>query len=101
MATKKKGSGNKVSDAFESAMPKKLYGPDNSATRRSLDKTSGWNNNTNRAYNLAMDGTNKRVKKATSSLFYYASGEARKIVNNTTGQTVKASTLVGKTGRRR
>lgn len=78
-------------------MPKRRYGPDNSKTRRSLDSVKGWNNSAIRYQNLKQDKANKRVKTPTSSLFYYAAGEARKI-QRSGGGTVKASTMVAKTG---
>ena len=78
-------------------MPRKRYGPDNTNTRRNLDSIKGWNNAQNRYQNLKQDRANKRVKTPTSSMFYYAAGEARKI-ERSGGGTIKATTMVSKTG---
>lgn len=84
-------------DPFESYMPQRTWGRDNSSTRKNLDKTSGWNTGRTRYGNLMQDKANKRVKKPTSSLFYYADGEARKITSSS-GNEVKAKTVVNRTG---
>ncbi len=80
-------------------MPQRTWGRDNSSTRKNLDKTSGWNSGRVRAGNLMQDKANKRVKKPTSSLFYYAGGEARKIYSSS-GNVVTAKTAMNSTGKR-
>lgn len=57
----------------------------------------GWNNSIVQSGNYAQDLKNKRVKTATTSLFYYAAGEPRKITNNRTGNRISIKTLQGKT----
>lgn len=84
---------------------KRSYSSGNLVDRATLDgdpkkhpKSSGWNTALNRSANLSHDLKSNRVKHPTTSLFYYASGEARKIRNNDTGNLVSVKTLQGKTG---
>lgn len=74
----------------------KHYGERDARKRRSMDKVGALNSASNRYINLKQDKANPRVKKPTSSLFYYADGEARRIKNNNTGKTIKATTFSAK-----